>query len=78
MAKTRAFKSGNSQAVRIPAELAFADTQVDLEIIRMGDVITIYPARTSLKDMVAALRLLPKPPEVEEREPIEVPLRPGD
>ena len=78
MAKTRAFKSGNSQAVRIPAELAFADTQVDLEIIRMGDVITIYPARTSLKDMVAALRLLPKLPEVEERQPIEVPLRPGD
>lgn len=78
MAKTRAFKSGNSQAVRIPAELAFADTQVDLEITRVGDVITIYPARTSLKDMVAALRRMPKPPEVEEREPIEVPLRPGD
>ncbi|MGE0666625.1 MAG: antitoxin [Sphingomonadales bacterium] len=78
MARTKAFKSGNSQAVRIPAELAYADMQVDLEITRVGDVITIYPARTSLKDMVEALRRLPDLPEVEKREPIEVPLRPGD
>jgi virulence-associated protein VagC len=46
MPLTRAFKSGNSQAVRIPAELA-------------------YDA-------------MPKPSEVEVREPLEVPDRERD
>jgi antitoxin VapB len=78
MPRTRVFKSGNSQAVRIPAELAFANTDVDLEITRLGDVITIFPARNSLKDAVAALRRMPKPPHVEKRQPIELPLRGRD
>ncbi len=75
MPRTRAFKSGNSQAVRIPAELAYADTDVDLEITRLGDVITVFPARNSLREAVAELRRMPKPPRVEKRSPIEVPLR---
>jgi antitoxin VapB len=78
MSRTRAFKSGNSQAIRIPAELAYADTGIDLEISRVGDVITIFPARNSLKDAVEELRRMPKPLSVEEREPIEVPLRKGE
>jgi antitoxin VapB len=78
MSRTRVFKSGNSQAVRIPAELAYADTNVDLEITRLGDVITIFPARNSLKDAVATLRRMPKPPRVEKRKPIDVPLRSRD
>lgn len=78
MSRTRVFKSGNSQAVRIPAELAYADTDTDLEITRLGDVITIFPARASLKDAVAALRRMPTPPRVEKRRPIEVPLRRQD
>ncbi len=73
--RTRVFKSGNSQAVRIPAELAYADTDVDLEITRQGDVIMIFPARNSLKQAVATLRSMPKPARVEKREPIEVPER---
>ncbi len=75
MAFTRIFKSGNSQAVRIPAELAYADMSMDLKITRMGDVITILPARHNLTEAVAILRDLPKPPEVEVREPIDVPER---
>jgi len=75
MPLTRAFKSGNSQAVRIPAELAYDDVSLDLKITRLGDVITIIPARHSLKDAVAILRDLPKPPEVEAREPIDLPER---
>jgi antitoxin VapB len=75
MAFTRAFKSGNSQAVRIPAELAYDDMSVDLTITRTGDVITIFPARRSLKEAVAKLREMPKPPEVEKREPIDMPER---
>lgn len=78
MPRTRVFKSGNSQAVRIPAEIAYADMDVELEITRLGDVITIFPARRSLKDAVAALRSLPKPETVERREPIEVPVRERD
>jgi antitoxin VapB len=78
MPRTRVFKSGNSQAVRIPAELAYADTDIDLEITRLGEVITIFPARAHMRDVVAALRAMPKPPYVEEREPIEVPLRRRD
>jgi antitoxin VapB len=78
MPRTRAFKSGNSQAVRIPAELAYADTDLDLEINRLGDVITIFPARNSMSDVVAALRRMPKPRRVEKRQPIEVPMRRRD
>ena len=75
MPMTRAFKSGNSQAVRIPADLAYADIGQDLRITRSGDVLTIVPARLSLRASVAALRALPKPPKVEMREPIELPDR---
>ena len=75
MALTRAFKSGNSQAVRIPAELAYADLGQELQITRMGDVITIFPARKGLKEVIAQLRDLPKPDVVEERDPIELPER---
>ena len=78
MPLTRAFKSGNSQAVRIPAELAYADLSQDLKISRVGDVITIFPARGSLKDAVAILRDLPRPPVVETREPIDLPERGED
>ena len=75
MATTRVFKSGNSQAVRIPAELAYSDPAQELTITRNGDVITIYPARRSLRQAVAELREMAKPYEVEVREPIEVPDR---
>jgi antitoxin VapB len=78
MTSTRVFKSGNSQAVRIPAEFAYADTDVELNITRLGDVITIFPARQNLKDAVAALRALPRPSSVETREPIDVPERARD
>ncbi len=65
MARTRAFKSGNSQAVRIPADIAYADTEAELEITRSGDVITIYPARGSLKDAIEQLQKMPKPSSVQ-------------
>lgn len=60
--KTRAFKSGNSQAVRIPAEIAYADTDRELEITRVGDVITIRPAEAqrSMRETFALLDAMPK------------------
>ena len=78
MPVTRVFRSGNSQAVRIPAELAYDDPTVELSIHRQGDMLVMYPARPSLRDMVDALRKMPDPPEVEQREPIEVPEREGN
>jgi antitoxin VapB len=73
MPRTRIFNFGDGQAVRIPAELAYANMDIDLEITRLGDVITIFPARDNLRDVVAALRGMPKPRRIEKREPIELP-----
>lgn len=48
MHTTRVFRNGNSQAVRIPADLAYERTDIDLEIERVGDEIRIRPARRPL------------------------------
>ena len=48
MHTTKVFKNGNSQAVRIPAELAYERTDIALEIERVGDELRIRPARKSL------------------------------
>ena len=50
---TKAFKNGNSQAIRIPAALAYARTDIDLEIERLGDEIRIRPARRSLSGVLS-------------------------
>ncbi len=71
VATTKVFKSGNSQAVRIPAEMAFESNDMEVTITRNGDVITIIPVKQDLKRMVEQLRGLPKLPEIETREPIE-------
>lgn len=52
MHTTRAFRNGNSQAVRIPADLAYERTDIDLEIEREGDEIRIRPARRSLSGVL--------------------------
>lgn len=48
MRSTKIFRNGNSQAVRIPAELAYERTDIDLEIERVGDELRIRPARRTL------------------------------
>ncbi len=52
MATTRIFKSGNSWAVRIPADMAYDRPDVELTVERVGDEIRIRPARrlTGLAD----------------------------
>ncbi|WP_248324899.1 type II toxin-antitoxin system VapB family antitoxin [Caballeronia sp. Sq4a] len=45
---TRVFRNGNSQAVRIPADLAYERSDLELEIERVGDEIRIRPARRPL------------------------------
>ncbi len=61
MTNTRIFKNGNSQAVRIPADLAYDRMDIDLEIERIGDEIRIRPARRSLAGVLAKFaRLSPE------------------
>lgn len=48
MPTTKAFRNGNSQAIRIPAELAYERTDIELEIERVGDELRIRPARRPL------------------------------
>ncbi len=75
MPTTRAFKSGNSQAVRIPADIAYADISVELTITRTGDVIMIQPKRRDLREVVAILRKMPKLEPMEPIERIQLPER---
>ena len=49
MITTRVFKSGNSQAVRIPCELQLDVTEV--EIFSRGDELIIRPKRKNLADV---------------------------
>jgi antitoxin VapB len=53
MHTTRAFRNGNSQAVRIPADIAYERMDMELEIERNGDEIHIRPARRSLSGVLA-------------------------
>jgi antitoxin VapB len=48
MPTTRVFRNGNSQAVRIPAELAFDSSDIEVEIERVGDELRIRPLRRQL------------------------------
>ncbi len=73
---SKTFRSGNSQAVRLPREIAY-DDGVELTITRSGDVLTIQPKRPSIAEMLAKLDALPKPPSIEERDPDIFPDRPG-
>jgi antitoxin VapB len=50
--RTKAFKNGNSQAVHIPAELAYASLDIDLEIERIGDEIRIRPKPRKLDQLL--------------------------
>ena len=75
-ANSRIFKSGNSEAVRLPKNVAFG-REIPVTIVRSGDVLTIYPARRPLKDMLRRLQKLPKPSVVEERDVEPLPERPG-
>ena len=40
---SRVFRSGNSQAVRIPRELAYDDVGQEVEVERKGDTLLIRP-----------------------------------
>ena len=66
-ATTRTFRSGDSEAIRLPRNLAFGG-DVELILVKSGDVLTIYPARPSVAELVACLADLPRPAAVEVRD----------
>jgi antitoxin VapB len=67
IADSRTFRSGNSEAVRLPRNVAFG-REVQVTIVRSGDVLTIYPARRSINELVQQLEGLPRPSEIEARD----------
>ncbi len=73
---SKTFRSGNSQAVRLPKEVAF-DNDIEVTIERTGDVLTIRPARLSMAELMRRLDELPAPPTVEVRDPDIFPEREG-
>lgn len=54
--RTRLFQNGNSQAVRIPKELAYPRIDLEMEIERRGDTLVIRPARQRLTGLSRAFR----------------------
>lgn len=74
--KSKTFKSGNSEAVRLPKEVAYGEN-VELVVVRSGDVVTLYPAKVSVAEMVRQLNNLPTPPAIEKRDDEELPDRRG-
>lgn len=80
--ETKTFKSGNSVALRLPKGLGVEPGE-RMSIERNGDVLTVRrvndkaEAKRKLTELVEALRALPRPGEVQKREPFEFPDRPG-
>ncbi len=75
-ARTRTFRSGSSEAIRLPEVAAFGE-DVELIVVRSGDVLTVYPTTTSPAELVATLDALPVPTAIECRDVDELPERPS-
>ena len=54
--RTRLFRNGNSQAIRIPKELAYSHLDMEMEIERRGDTLVIRPARQRLTGLTRAFQ----------------------
>jgi antitoxin VapB len=78
---TKTFKSGNSVAVRLPKGFAIP-VNVEVELEKSGDTVTIrtlrdpVAAKRALLDMLEELKMLPKPPTIQNRDPFEFSDRP--
>ncbi len=72
IADSRTFRSGNSEAVRLPKGVAFG-RDVELTIVRSGDVLTIFPKHPPIGDLIARLDALPRPRDIEVRDEEDLP-----
>lgn len=74
-AVTKAFKSGNSVAVRLPKDVGIAEgTELEIETVATGVFLRRRPKYTG-RDLVEALEKLPKPKTRMKRVRIEFPKR---
>ncbi len=73
---SRIFRRGNSEALRLPREVAFGEA-LEVTIVRSGDVLTIYPKPPPLTELMARLGTLPAPRDIEIRDGDLAPERPG-
>jgi antitoxin VapB len=64
MATAKVFKSGNSQAVRLPKEFRFDAPEV--EIFRRGDEVVLREKRRTIERILELFAQLP--PEIDERD----------
>ena len=55
MLKTKIFKNGNSQAIRIPAELAYLSWDMEFVIERKGDELRIRPVPRRIGNVLGKL-----------------------
>ena len=58
MAATRIFKSGNSLAVRLPRDIAFAEG-AEVVVRRQGGSLVVTPLRLDMAQLVARLKSAP-------------------
>jgi len=69
-ARTRTFHTDAGEAVHLPPEVAFGQPDLELTVVRAGDMITLHPARPTfdVKDLIAELQGLAAPSYVQERD----------
>lgn len=70
--RTKTFRSGNSEAIRLPKGYGFGD-DIEVELERVGDVLTVRAVRMSPAELVRRLNELPSPDYVETRDTDEIP-----
>lgn len=71
MITAKVFRSGNSQAVRLPKEFRFGTPEV--EIFRRGDEVVLREKRQGMESALEALRALPEDvfSEMKDRRPAQ-------
>jgi antitoxin VapB len=77
--ESKTFKSGNSEALRLPKEVAFGPG-VEVHIRKVGDTLTIRPKKSvkTMAELVARLREIGAPADgVQKRQKISFPKRRG-
>ena len=76
--RSKTFRAGNSDALRLPKDVT-PGADVEMEIIKQGELLTVRPIKPRMtpRELVAALRALPKPPRPLKREKIVFPRRKG-
>ena len=74
---SKVFKSGNSEAVRLPKEMAYG-RNMEVTVTKSGDARIIRPKKSKLTvaEMFKLLDDLPAPNEIQERDTDLIPERP--